>query len=201
MLIMKNVHDVPLPDKIVRDQKLLDSSRKHFGFETDAALAAWLKIEKQEIYAVRAGRRTLGFVLRLKILDHIAFVKGVGLVMSLTAESLAENFVKWSQQTANYQAEPRIKRINWDQANIALLDATKVVIGEETDAALAKFLGLKPNTISMIRSGKSGLGDRPRLKILNLILENENFDSDAVEEIADNPDKIAEAIEIWALSR
>jgi hypothetical protein len=192
---------MPEQIRLIRDQKLLDSARKRFGFETDAALAAWLKIDKQEIYAVRAGRRTLGFVQRLKILDHISFATGIKLVASLANESLAEEFLAWSQRTANVQAEHHLRHIDWQQANVALLDATKLALGADTDAALARYLKLKPNTISMIRSGKSGLGDRPRLKILKLILENESFDPDAIEAIADDPDKIAEAIEIWAMKQ
>lgn len=138
--------------KISRDHRLLDSAKRKFGIGSDAALAAWLGITKQEIYAVRAGSRSLGLVPRLKLLDHIAFQKGVRFIADIADVSLAEKFLEWSKSTANSQAKAKMEHINWHEANVALLDALKILTNGTTDAELAEILDIRPNTISMIRT-------------------------------------------------
>lgn len=186
--------------KISRDHRLLDSAKLKFGIESDAALASWLGITKQEIYSVRAGRRSLGFIQRLKLLDHIAFQNGVRFVAEIANKSLAEKFLEWSRNIASSQAQAMLARVNWHESNVALLDAAKVLANKRTDAELAELLDLKPNTISMIRTGRSGLGERPRIKILALLwkeLGDINFDHERFAATVNDPDKIAEAIESY----
>lgn len=184
--------------KTSRDHRLLDSAKKKFGIDSDAALASWLGITKQEIYSVRAGRRSLGFIQRLKLLDHIAFQNGVHFVTAIADKSLAEKFLEWSKSKASSQAKAMLDLVNWNESNVALLDSLKVLTNKRTDAELAELLDLKPNTISMIRSGRSGIGDRPRIKILALLwkeLGGTDFDHEVFSATVDDPEKIAEAID------
>jgi transcriptional regulator with XRE-family HTH domain len=184
--------------KISKDHRLLDAAKKKFAIESDAALAAWLGITKQEIYAVRATNRALGLVPRLRLLDHIAFQEGVHFIADIADESLADKFLTWSRKKANLQAKARMAHVNWNEAKVAILDALKVITNRKTDADLAELLELKPNTISMIRTGRNGLGERPRIKILALLLkeiDGTDFDHKRFAETIDDPEKIAEAID------
>jgi hypothetical protein len=144
---------------------LLDTLLKGFGISNDAQLAAWLGIDKSLIYFVRAGKRRLGIIPRLRILDHIGFLKARSILESILPENLAKVLVEFNNQLV---AENIVKAVeqNPGNPNIALLEATKIAFGYRTDAELACFLEIEHNTIATIRSGKSALGPKPKLKIL-----------------------------------
>jgi hypothetical protein len=149
-----------------RDGRLLDELREGFGVHSDGELAAWLGIHPSALSGVRTGRHGFGKAQRLKVLDRIGFLRTRQLVQSLVPERLAAEIVSWSHRNANAQARAALAKLADDDANTRLLDAAKIALEFDTDAQLADFLGVKSHTISMIRSGRSGLGDGPKLRIL-----------------------------------
>lgn len=144
---------------------LLDLLLKGFGISNDAQLAAWLKIDKSLIYATRAGKRRLGIIPRLRILDHIGFLKARSILESILPVNLASLLVEFNNHLVAENIANALRQ-NADNPNVALLEATKLAFGHSTDAELANFLKVEHNTIATIRSGKSALGPKPRLKIL-----------------------------------
>ncbi len=145
--------------------ELLDTLLKGFGIRNDAQLAAWLHIDKSLIYAVRAGKRRLGIVPRLRVLDHIGFLKARSILESILPDNLAKVLVDFNNQLVADNIRSAITRYS-STPEIALLEAAKLAFGHRTDAELANFLDVEHNTIATIRSGKSGLGPKPKLKIL-----------------------------------
>lgn len=144
---------------------LLDVLLRGFGIKNDAQLAAWLEIDKSLLYAVRAGKRRLGLVPRLRVLDHIGFLKARSILESILPENLAKVLVEFNNQLVAELIKKALRE-NAEDPNVALLEATKIAFGHRTDAELAKFLEVQHNTIATIRSGKSSLGPKPKLKIL-----------------------------------
>lgn len=57
-----------------------------------------------------------------------------------------------------------------------LLDVSRSAFGYSTDAQLARFLDLRPSSLSMVRHSGSGLGVMPRLRILCRIDKDVDFD-------------------------
>lgn len=156
---------------------LLDVLLNGFGISNDARLAAWLGIDKSLIYAVRAGKRRLGIIPRLRILDHIGFLKARSIIESILPENLANVLVELNNQLVAESIAKALKK-NADNPNVALLEATKLAFGYRTDAELASFLEVEHNTIATIRSGKSALGPKPKLKIL--AQATQAFETDAL---------------------
>lgn len=151
--------------KISDEVALLDALLKGFKISNDAQLAAWLGIDKSLLYATRAGKRRLGIIPRLRILDHIGFLKARSILESILPENLANVLVQFNNRLVAKNIAKAVTE-NADNPNVALLEATKLAFGHTTDAELASFLEVEHNTISTIRSGKSALGPKPRLKIL-----------------------------------
>lgn len=156
---------------------LLDALLKGFEISNDAQLAAWLEIDKSLIYAVRAGKRRLGIIPRLRILDHIGFLKARSILESILPENLANVLVEFNNRLVAENIAKALEQ-NADNLNIALLEATKLAFGYRTDAELACFLEVEHNTIATIRSGKSALGPKPKLKIL--AQATKSFEPDAL---------------------
>lgn len=156
---------------------LLDALLKGFGISNDAQLAAWLEIDKSLIYAVRAGKRRLGIIPRLRILDHIGFLKARSILESILPENLANVLVEFNNRLVAENIAKALEQ-NADNLNVALLEATKLAFGYRTDAELACFLEVEHNTIATIRSGKSALGPKPKLKIL--AQATKSFEPDAL---------------------
>lgn len=59
-----------------------------------------------------------------------------------------------------------LSRISSSVARVTFESLDKLAFGYRTDAELASFLEVEHNTIATIRSGKSALGPKPKLKIL-----------------------------------
>lgn len=144
---------------------LLDTLLKGFAISNDAQLAAWLGIDKSLIYSVRAGKRRIGIIPRLRILDHIGFLKARSILESILPENLAKVLVEFNNQLVAENIAKAVEE-HPDNPNVALLEATKIAFGYRTDAELALFLDVEHNTIATIRAGKSALGPKPKLKIL-----------------------------------
>jgi len=157
------------------DSRLLDELREGFAIDSDKALAAWLGIEPSTLSVVRTGQYRLGQFQRLKVLDRIGFLRSRRLLESLLPDRLAQEVVAWSGRNATAQARRALERVESADANVKLLEVAKIAFGFDTDAQLAEFLGLKRNAISMVRSGRGKLGDRPKLRILAHVAPDAGF--------------------------
>ncbi len=191
----KGTHGQPSGD-VLEEHLLLDKMRSGFDIPSDAALAAWLGVDKSTIYFVRAGSRRLGLLQRLKVLDRIGFLKTGTFVEGLLPENLAMDLLNLNKTTPACTA---LVSLETENANIKLIDAVKTVFGLTTDATLAAFLGIKATTISMIRAGKSGLGPIPKLKLLGIVTGE--FQADDVIGFVDSSSRLALAIDTWQSSR
>ncbi len=180
---------------VLEECLLLDKLRSGFNIPSDAALAAWLGIDKSAIYCVRAGSRRLGLIQRLKVLDRIGFLKTRTFVEGLLPENLAMDLMKLNKSMASSQARVALVSLETENANIKLIDAVKTVFGLTTDAALAAFLGIQGTTISMIRAGKSGLGPVPKLKLLGIVTGE--FQSEDLISLAESSSRLAAVIDNW----
>jgi len=149
--------------------ELLDQVKKGFALSSDAALATLLGIDRTSIYAVRAGKGRLGVIQRLKVLDRISFLKTRRLVESLLPENLAKEVVRWSQAAAGRYTDTKLRKAGQRSEDERLLEVVKVAFDFESDKELAEFLGIQRSAISMVRSGKSGLGVLPKLRILSRV--------------------------------
>ena len=107
----------------------------------------------------------------------MGFLKGRSIIESILPENLGALLVEFNNQLVA-ESIAKALRQNADNPNVALLEVTKLAFGHSTDAELAQFLDVEHNTIATIRSGKSALGPKPRLKILARITNA--FDTDAL---------------------
>lgn len=148
---------------------------------------------------MRAGKRRLGLTQRLKVLDRIGFLKTRSLVQSLLPENLARELVAFHARITRAGSEAALLKVISREPNVKLLDATKIAFGLSTDAALANFLALKGHSVSMIRSGKSGLGVLPKLRILQRICRE--FDADALVKLAESPSELTNAVKAYQRRR
>jgi hypothetical protein len=177
------------------DGRLLDELREGFGVHSDAELAAWLGIDPSALSGVRRGRHGFAKAQRLKVLDRIGFLRTRKLVESLIPERLAAEVVRWSHRNANAQARAALAKLASHDANTHLLDATKIALEFDTDAQLAEFLGVRAHTISMIRTGRSGLGDGPKLRILSAI--SADVDHAEIEEALTSSEYLVKLVKQW----
>ena len=95
-----------------KDSILLDLLRECFDLKNDSQLAGFLCITRTTVHHARHGKRRLGIVQRLKILDHIGFLEARQLVESIAPKSLADTIRKNSNILAH-------KRIKHDKSNDA----------------------------------------------------------------------------------
>ena len=184
----KNTPATLISDEVV----LLDVLLKGFGISNDAQLAAWLGIDKSLIYATRAGKRRLGIIPRLRILDHMGFLKARSILESIIPENLGSLLVEFNNQLVAERIAKALRQ-HADNPNVALLEATKLAFGHSTDAELAQFLDVEHNTIATIRSGKSALGPKPRLKILAQITNA--FDTDTLLSSVESSKKLVKLLQ------
>ncbi|MFK5914603.1 MAG: hypothetical protein QM484_09515 [Woeseiaceae bacterium] len=153
------------------DANLIDMIKDGFDFKYDSQVAAYLDINKTSIHNIRQGNRKLGIMQRLKLLDKIAFIKTINLIEDILPEKLSKKI----RSTTTRLAHKKIKDNPTPDAELLIL--FKEAYSFSTDADLAEFLGLASNTVSMIRTGKTSLGPIPRLKILDKLSSEIDFDS------------------------
>ena len=165
---------------------MLDELREGFGIESDKALAAWLGIEPSTVSVVRTGKHGFGQVQRLKVLDRTGFLRTRRLLESLLPDRLAQEVLDWSQRNATAQARRALERLESTDANARLIEVAKIAFEFDTDNELAAFLGVSRNAISMVRRGRGGLGERPKLRILKRLAPDAGFDK--VEKALDSSD-------------
>lgn len=203
MTSVKSSYHEDLPRRqdpaVVEDEcRLLDKLLEGFQIRSDAALAAWLGIDKSAIYGVRSGKHRLGFIHKLKVLDRIGFLKGRSLVESLLPEALAAKLTRISRTLASSQAEAALSRLTSQNPNAQLIDLTKLILGYETDIPLAHLLQIKTNTVSMIRSGRSALGPEAKLRLLGSV--DRMIDAESILRVAKSNDLLSNAIDRWIRS-
>lgn len=177
------------------DSRLLDELRVGFAIESDRALAAWLGIEPSTLSVVRTGQHGFGQIQRLKVLDRIGFLRSRRLLESLLPDRLAQEVIAWSERNATAQARRALERVEAADANVKLLEVAKIAFGFDTDAQLADFLGLKRNAISMVRSGRGKLGERPKLQILKRVAPDAGFQD--IERALDSSDYMIRLVRRW----
>lgn len=176
---------------------LLDRLKIGFGLKTDSALANFLGISRTNIHKVRHHNARLGVIQRLKVLDRIGFLNTRQWVEKLASENLANGIRTKSKKLANYHAAKKKPAKSKHQAEADLLELVKLAFNFNTDFELGNFLGLARNTVSMVRNGKTSLGPKPRLKILNAV---NAFDIKRLERALESSEYLIEEIEIWANS-
>ena len=180
------------------DSRLLDELREGFRIDSDKALAAWLGIEPSTLSVVRTGRHGFGQVQRLKVLDRIGFLRTRRLLESLLPDRLALEVVDWSRRNATAQARRALERLESTGENARLIEVAKIAFEFDTDDELAAFLGVSRNAISMVRRGRGGLGERPKLRILKRVAPDAGFDE--IERALDSSDYMIRLVRRWRRS-
>lgn len=151
------------------DAALLDKLKEGFGYLTDVELAGFLGITKDSVSVIRRGENGLSNAQRIKVMDRLESIRVRDLVMRMAPENLAVRIKELSQNGASKLALNSLEKGEANPTDIELIDLFKTHFGYKSDQLLADFLGVKRNTISMVRSGKSRLGPLPRLRMLKQI--------------------------------
>ena len=173
------------------DAVLLDAIKDGFGLDTDSQVASFLKISAVTIHHVRHGRARLGIVQRLKVLDKIAFLNTRQWLERITPDNLSSAIRDSSHKLARKAASGCPSSSSDASPDAVLLVLAKDLFGVRTDAELAEHLGVARNTISMVRTGRSTLGPKPRLRILHAISP---FDIEKLENILDSSEALIDEI-------
>lgn len=147
------------------DKELIDALKQAFGYQTDVEVAGFLGVDKQSIYLARHGLSPLGIRQRFKIIDKVLYRKTENLAFRCLPENLVKKILdlrrgqheNWAlKETEDNSARPE---------DAQLLDLYKEFRGLKTDKEMAEILGIKRQSISMVRTGRSRLGQLPRLRI------------------------------------
>lgn len=152
------------------DSDLLDAIKNEFDWRTDLQVAKFLGLSKDAISLVRGGAK-LGRRQRIKLYDRLRFCQVRNLVARIAPDYLSARLIAASRRGSERLGLPETEPGPADAIDIALLDQFKRFGKFSSDSDLAKFLGIRRNTISMVRSGRSRLGPLPRLRMLSLIDE------------------------------
>ena len=174
------------------DKKLLAHLKQQLGFKSDAQLMHWSGISRDSMSGIQTGRLAMGetirFVLLSKWWTQLRPKAGAGAKPSAITgdENAGEErdvlgVVLASEEPAELSAQALLeivrKRLDPPSAarlvtlgvstppDTLLLEAYKICKGCETDTELAALLGIKRNSVSMVRSGHSKFGPLPLLKI------------------------------------
>lgn len=181
------------------DADLLDEIKRGFELKNDAELAGFLGVTRATIHNARfEGDRKLGPKARFKVLDRIAFLrtrsKAGQWTEAVTTMALVTKLLAANNDLARNRALQNVPADAEEYAEKDLIEVVKEGFGCDTDEELADILGVKRNTISAIRHGKTTLGLEPRLKILNQI---EPFDIERFQQTLASTDDLIEAIRKW----
>jgi len=171
------------------DAALLDEIKEKFNLKNDAQLAGLLGVTRTSIHVIRHKNGRLGIKSRLKILDKIGFRNLSNWVEKLTPKSLANSIKQLNQDQTERIIAKHESIPNREQAEF--IDLMKYLFKCETDIDLAKKINLSPTTISIYRTGKTSLGEKPLLFVLQ---ELENIDVEEVNELLDNSEVLINAL-------
>jgi len=182
------------------DALLLDEIKSGFGLKNDAELAGFLGVTRATIHNVRfEDKRRLGPKARFRVLDHIAFLRSRNVAGQWTEaianKSLATKLINASNSFARNKALKHIPADSNEVAEKDLIEVVKDAFNCSSDDELAEILGIKRNTISAIRHGKTTLGLDPRLKILNKI---EPFEIERLQNTLNTTDELIEVLRVWS---
>lgn len=174
------------------DAMVFDYLKHAMGFESDVQLMNWIGISRDSLSGIRTGRLPMGDSIRFVILDkwwtHVRphsseQVTSVGQVNVLhrMMDSRPSTFSpqlmldvvndRLKAQGKASAASDALHREQKTSPDGALLDAYKVLKGCATDAELAGLLGIKRQSISMVRSGRNGIGPIPLLRIYEDVMD------------------------------
>lgn len=173
------------------DVELIDLIKSTFNYRTDLEVAGFLGVCKDTISAIRNNRTVMGESLRFtildkwKALDRVAYRKAEDFVLrardvaawrklqSLNSES--NTFFSTKMLVAKILDARRAQQDRWALNEVEhgppvsedaeLLDQYKSYKKFSTDDELARAIGIKRNSVSMVRHGRSRLGPLPRLRI------------------------------------
>jgi transcriptional regulator with XRE-family HTH domain len=171
------------------DAVLLDTLKTGFGLRNDAELAAFLSVTQTSIHKIRHKDARLGIKNRIVVLDKIGFLNSRQWIEKISPAFLSAKVKQWSIEKSQKQATTKLASASYQNAEF--IDMVKYVFNCKSDQELGSKLGLATNTISMLRKGKTSLGDKPRLIILN---EIEKFDLEKFNKAIESTDVLIEAI-------
>lgn len=147
---------------------LLDALKRRLGVQSDAQLARLLGLTRTPLNHVRHGRSRLGLATRLRILDLLAYQGRTDWISRLQVEALIAALQEAGGEDSLPPTPPqRQKRTPGPEGR--LLDLVQASGRFATDADLADFLGIARESVVNARAGRTTLGPRPRLRILNHI--------------------------------
>lgn len=172
------------------DIELIDLIKDQFGYKTDLELAGFLGVSKDTISAIRNKRTVVGESLRFTILqkwkayDRVLFRKAEDFVLRsidrhakpqpnrnespnsvFSTGSLVAKILDLRRNQKDHWALPEVTDGAHVVEDSTLLDLYKSYRNLSTDEDVAQVLGIKRNSISMVRHGRSRLGPLPRLRI------------------------------------
>lgn len=163
------------------DKNLVAYLKQQLGFESDVQFIFWSGISKNSMSGIQTGRLAMGESIRFVLLEkwwmHLRPRTTENAMPSLEAARTQTSSERPSDFSAQVLLEIVKQRLSGpsaalfaavnlnEQADAALLDAYKIYKRCETDTELANLLGIKRNSISMVRSGRNKLGPLPLLRI------------------------------------
>ena len=172
------------------DAAVFDYLKESIGLESDTELVSWLGISRDSLSGIRTGRLPMGDAIRFQILNKWwAELRpaSVGLP-ELAAQAIkphvgTQNTAVFCSASLLPKLQLRLKEMGKEVPGAAgsdpaksmpvdgeLLGAYKVYKGCATDAQMGTLLGIKRQSISMVRSGRNGLGPIPLLKIFEDVM-------------------------------
>ncbi len=168
------------------ETEVIDYLKQAMGFVSDTQLMNWIGISKDSVSGIRTGRLIMGESIRFALLDkwwmHVR-QQPTGQLAMFDLASLARNAPRNTQSDFSAQvlagvvcdrlhAQAKAGSVpdcpsesETRSPDACLLEAYKAYKGCSTDAELAALLGIKRQSISMVRAGRNGLGPLPLLKI------------------------------------
>jgi hypothetical protein len=142
---------------VFRTPGILNLLKVVFEIKNDSQLADFLGVTRTAIYTLRMPNRLIGKQIRLVLMEKVAYL----------------GITNWREKLSTQYLEKRMKESGLElqsaenvSPETSFLDLLKVFYKCETDIQLSKRLGLKPNTLSMYRVGRTTLGPLPLLKVL-----------------------------------
>lgn len=146
----------PKDDALANENRMIiDTLKLELGIKTDAAAAKLVGITKDAMSMMKNGRIGVSIENRLAMMDLLNCSGIENLSKRITENYLCARIIETIGETVG--------------ENKSLIDLFKAHQGFKTDEEISQIIGLKRNSISMIRSGKSQLGPLPRLKMLSAV--------------------------------
>ena len=162
------------------DTDLIDQIKNQFHYATDLEVSVFLGVNKDTISAIRNNRTVIGESLRCNILekwiarDCASSDDSIFSVQKLLAKLIDLRSVQGELRgTVGLVKDPTVCE------DAALIDLYKAYKNISTDGDLANVLGIKRNSISMVRHGNSRLGPLPRVRIYGEIFSEDTAEFEA----------------------